>query len=128
MSHITELAERLGKAIADSPEATRLRAAHETMSAQPEIARVLKDYQAQSDKIALLEREQKPVEVQDKHKLKELRDKLVASEVFKKLTAAQVEYVDLMREVNEALRRQLAETENDKPAAGQNSSLSGRAK
>ena len=38
-------------------------------------------------------------------------DRLVSAEVFKRYTAAQVEYVDLMRKVNEALRAELAETE-----------------
>ena len=47
----------------------------------------------------------------DKHRLQELNDKLVASQEFKKFTAAQVEYVDLMRKVNEEIRRELAETE-----------------
>jgi len=106
-----ELASRLGKAIADSPQAVALRAARAALNAEAELTSTLGEYQKQADKIAQLEREQKPVEVEDKHKLQELNDKLVASEVFKKFTAAQVEYVDLMRKVNDAIRRELAETE-----------------
>jgi cell fate (sporulation/competence/biofilm development) regulator YlbF (YheA/YmcA/DUF963 family) len=106
-----ELAARLGKAMADSPEAVALRAAREALNAEPELTRTLGEYQKQADKIARLEREQKPVEVEDKHKLQELNDDLVASDVFKKFTAAQVEYVDLMRKVNDAIRRELTETE-----------------
>ncbi len=72
---------------------------------------MLKQYQEQSLKIEQLEHENKPVEVEDKHRLRELHEKLVASDVFKRFTGAQVEYVDLMRQVNQALRRQLAEVE-----------------
>ena len=111
MSAITELAERLGRAIADSPQAVRLRAVRDEMKKQPEIDRLLKEFQAQSEKVATLQRDNKPIEVGDKHKLQELQDKLVASETFKKFTAAQVEYIDLMRKVNEAIQKRLGDTE-----------------
>jgi len=113
MRHIIELAERLGKLIADSPQAATLRQARKAVNDEPEIAQALKDFQAHSEKIAGLEAEQKPVEADDKRKLRELHEKLVASAPFKALSSAQVEYVDLMRKVNEALQKQLAEVERD---------------
>lgn len=111
MAAIIELAERLGKLIADSPEAAALRAAREEMSKHPDVGQMLEDFGAHQDKLAKLQGEGKPIEVDDKHKLQELHGKLVGSEVFKKLTAAQVDYVDLMRKVNEAIGRHLAATE-----------------
>ena len=111
MTASIELARRLGKAIADSPQGAAFRAARQELNAQPDVQKTLQDYQQQAEKIGQLEAEQKPVEVVDKHRLQELNDNLVASEVFKKFTAAQVEYVDLMRKVNQALQAELAETE-----------------
>ena len=111
MSDCIELAARLGKAMAGSPQAVALRAAREALNAEPEVTRMLGEYQKQVDKVGQLEREQKPVGVEDKHRLQELNDKLVASDAFKKFTAAQVEYVDLMRKVNNAIRTELTETE-----------------
>ena len=111
MTDIIELAQRLGKAISESTQADNLRAARKEMSKQGEITQLLKDYQTQAEKVAKLEHENKPVEVDDKHKLQELHGKLVASDVFKKFTASQVEYIDLMRQVNETLQKQLSETE-----------------
>ena len=111
MTDCIELATRLGKAMAESPQATALREARTAMSNEPDLIQTLADYQEQAARIAQLEREQKPTEVADKHRLQELNDKLVASQEFKKFTAAQVEYVDLMRKVNEEIRRELAETE-----------------
>ena len=64
-----------------------------------------------AQKVEQLEHENKPVEVDDKHKLRDLHDTLVANDLFKRFTAAQVEYVDLMRQVNQTLRKQLAEVE-----------------
>ena len=111
MSAITELAGRLGKTIASSPPATALRDAREALAAQPELAQLLTNFQNQSDKIRQLEAEGKPVEVDDKHQLQTLQDELVASEIFKKFTAAQVDYIDLMRQVNQAIQNELVPTE-----------------
>ena len=111
MTDIIQLAERLGKAISESPQAAALRTARDEMGAQPEIDQLLNDFRIQNEKVAALEAEGKPVEVDDKHKLQELHDKLIASDVFKKFTAAQVEYVDLMRKVNQAMGKELADTE-----------------
>jgi cell fate (sporulation/competence/biofilm development) regulator YlbF (YheA/YmcA/DUF963 family) len=113
MSEVIELTEKLGKAICESQEAKNLREARKALNAQKDVIQLLNDYQAQSDKVAKLEEERKPVEVEDKHKLQELHDKLVSSDLFKKFTAAQVEYVDMMRRVNQVLRKHLAETERD---------------
>ncbi len=111
MTDIMDLAERLGKSIADSSQAKALRDARVELNQQPGILQLLQDFQAQSDKIAHLEEENKPIEVEDKRKLQDLHNQLVANDVFKKYTAAQMEYVDLLRKVNETLDAQLAPTE-----------------
>ncbi len=106
-SAIIELAGRLGKAIADSPAATDLQATRKAIEEHPEISKLYKEVQDQSLKVAKLESEEKPVEVADKHKLSELREKLIATAEFKKYTAAQVEYADLMRQVSDAMQSKL---------------------
>ena len=111
MSQIISLAEQLGKDIAQSPQAVGLRAARAELNKQADLLQLLKDYQAQTEKIARAEHEGKPVEVGDKHKLADIHGRLVASEVFKRFTAAQVEYVDLMRRVNDELRHHLRDVE-----------------
>ena len=113
MNEIIELAGKLGKAIASSPQAAAMREARKALDSQADIMQTLKDYQAHEDKLAQLQQDNKPIEVDDKRKLQELHDKLIASDVFKKLTAAQVEYVDLLRQVNSAMRQELAGTENE---------------
>jgi len=113
MDEITELAEKLGKAISQSPQAKNLRAARQAMEQTPELAGVLKEHRTQLEKIARLEAENKPVEVEDKHKLQALHEKLIGSEQFKRFQAVQVEYADLMRRVNQALSKHLAETESE---------------
>jgi cell fate (sporulation/competence/biofilm development) regulator YlbF (YheA/YmcA/DUF963 family) len=113
MDPIIDLAAKLGKAIGQSQQALALRAAREEMHKQPELEKLLQQYQEQAQKIGQMEDENKPIEVEDKRRLQELHDKLVASEVFKKFTSVQVDYVDLMRQVNEALGRELSGTEGE---------------
>ncbi len=111
MEQITELAEKLGKAIAESPQAKRMEKSRQALHEKPELEKTLKDYQDQSDKIARLQRDQKPIEPEDKHRLEDLQNNLLAADEFKELTAAQVEYVDLMRKVNQAISKYMVEQE-----------------
>jgi cell fate (sporulation/competence/biofilm development) regulator YlbF (YheA/YmcA/DUF963 family) len=111
MQEILDLTDRLGKAISSSPQAAALKAARQELDKDAASTTALKEYSAQADKMAALQQQNKPVEVDDKHKLEELHAKLAASETFKKFTAAQVEYVDLLRKVNEVLRKHLAGVE-----------------
>ncbi len=113
MQAILALAERLGKSIADSPQAKALRDARGQLNSNPDIIKTLDEYRQQADKVGKLEQENKPIEVADKQKLQQLQGQLVSDEVFKTFTAAQVEYVDIMRQVNETLRKELASTEQD---------------
>jgi len=108
---ILGLAGRLGKTIAESKQATDLREIRKAFEGDPELQQVMKEYRQQAGKMQQLEQERKPVEPEDKHKLEELNRQLAASETFKKYTAAQVEYVDLLRRVNEALQRELVAAE-----------------
>ena len=111
MDDITQLAQKLGAAIGQSAQAVNLRNARNQLDAQPEVKKLMEDLRRQSEKVAALEGQNKPVEVEDKHRLQEINDKLVANEVFKKHMAAQVEYVDLMRKVNVAIGKALADVE-----------------
>ena len=113
MENIIKLAEQLGKAIADSPAAATLTAARNEMNANGDLTKPLTEFRGHTDKKAKLEQENKPVEVADKHTLQELQQKLVASATFKAFNEAQVEYADLMRRVNQAVQRQLADTEGE---------------
>ena len=111
MDDTLELARKLGAALAQSPQASRLKLVREELQKDDALNRTLQDYQHQAQKIAQLEQDKKPVEVGDKHRLEELHDHLVSSDLFKRFTAAQVEYVDLMRRVNDELRHHLRDVE-----------------
>ena len=101
MNEIIEMAAKLGKAIARSPQADTLRKTRAEMNAQDDVMQLLRDFQKQSERIAELQENNKPIELDEMH------EQLVGKDAFKSFTAAQVEYVDLMRKVNEAITQEL---------------------
>ena len=62
-------------------------------------------------KMARMEQSRQPIGPEDKHKLQQITDKLVASGVYKHYLDAQVGYVDLMRKTNLAIRNELPQLE-----------------
>ena len=106
---IIQLAETLGKTLAERPETIRLHETRQALQDDSDTSELLKQYQQQVETVAQMERDQKPIEVDDKHKLQDLEDRLLGSELFKKFTAAQVDYADLMLKVNQAIHKQIGE-------------------
>ncbi len=109
MSDILDLADRLGKELAASPQARKLAAARAELEKHPPLVQLFRDYQQHAEKVARLEEENQPIEVPDKHRLDDLRRQLLSNDVFKTLTAAQVDFVDLMRRVHQAMNKHLHE-------------------
>lgn len=112
MSAVTELAGRLGQAIADSPEAKALNQARKELEADPQLRETMEQFGRQMGKVQKLEEENQPIEPEDKQKLAELEKTLAASEKFKAFSAAQVNFYDMMRKVNQAIREKISDLED----------------
>lgn len=108
MENILQIAETLGKAIAESPQVQTMKQARDALQKEPDIEQTLKAFHEQADKMNRMEQQNQPIEVEEKRKLRDLQTKLAGSATFKTFTEAQMEYVDLMRKVNETMRRHLA--------------------
>lgn len=108
---LTQLAQRLGREVADSPQARSLREAKEAVRSDADLHQTFQSFNEQTAKIQKAIQANEPIEVSDKKRLEELHGKLIGSQEFKQFTAAQVEYTALMRSVVDAMGQQLAETE-----------------
>jgi len=111
MEEITRLARELGKVIAVNPRLEALLAARDAVQADPEARKTMQEYQEQVEKIRRLGAEQKPVEVADKHELARREQAIASNEKVKQLTKAQVDYSDLMRQMNDAIFSEIAAAE-----------------
>lgn len=111
MQEILKLASQLGKTIVESSAGQAMKAARGEFNADAAAVKLMREFQTQAEKMARLEHENKPIEVTDKQKLEQLQVQLAGNDRVKKLTAAQMEYMDILRKVSETLQRELSTVE-----------------
>lgn len=103
MDEILDLAEKLGNLVRNDNRFRALMEAEKKVVADAEAKKLLEDFQTQSEKIMDRERRREPVEVEDKHRLRDLHEKVAGHALIKELTKARVEYAELMNRVNRAI-------------------------
>jgi len=118
-STITELADKLGKAMASAQRTQRFKQIRSQVLADPAAQALLKDYEGHLDVLARREAENKPIEVADKHRLSDLQEKIFSNEKLKSLMAAQADYMELIQQVNEAIGKHLLDPHETAPGTPQ---------
>jgi len=113
-----KLADQLGQAIAATKVAQDLRAAREAMHADKDTMDLLEKFMEQSAKLSQRIQDQQPIEPDDKHALNDLQAQVAAREGFKAFSAAQVEYVDLMRRISQSILKHLRGIDDSLPPGG----------
>jgi cell fate (sporulation/competence/biofilm development) regulator YlbF (YheA/YmcA/DUF963 family) len=107
MADVLVLAERLGKELAQDERTQRLNAAQKVLDGDDEAKKLLEDYQKAMQKVGELERDGKPIEVADKKTVSDAEEKISLNETLRALTRGQMDFVDMMRRVKEAIDSQL---------------------
>ena len=100
---IVAAARELGKLIETHEAAKKFAQALEKLEADVEARRVMDDFNRQLAAIAEKEQSGKPIEVEDKHKLQELQNKITRNPLVQQFQLAQMDYLDLLRKVDEAM-------------------------
>jgi len=108
---ILDMAQKLGQALADSEQRQALHDAWQALQEHKDVLDTLQAFQQQAGKMQQMEHAGRPIEVEDKRKFQTLHDKLVASDIFKRYTKAEMEFSDLMRHVHATIRKQVADVE-----------------
>ena len=111
MERLIELARNLGRNIAEHERFLEFQKARQTVNDDPDAAELIKSYQDQAARIQKRESENQPIEVDDKHKLRELEAQIASHPILAELTRRQADYIELMRKVNRALEEQLQSAE-----------------
>lgn len=107
MEEVIEFASKLGAAIANHERYKAFREAEEQLKKDNEAKELSEALEKQTIKIQELEKDLKPVEVEDKKKLQQLKEKLAANKFIQKFLKAQTDYVELMTKVNEQIETKL---------------------
>lgn len=113
-------AKALGEKIAEHGAAKKFEEAVKALQDDVEAQRLLTDYQRFVTTIAEKEQQGKPIEVEDKHKLDELQKGVMRNANLRTFQMAQMDYLDLMRQVDAAIS---GVSENAPPAAAAASPL-----
>jgi cell fate (sporulation/competence/biofilm development) regulator YlbF (YheA/YmcA/DUF963 family) len=107
MEKIFELAKELGEALAAHPIGKKYHEAKEALDADEAAKNIIQEYEQMASKLGQKERQGKPIEPDEKRSLMALQGKISASNSVKKWMEAQVEYLNLLRQVNELVMKEL---------------------
>jgi len=107
MERLIQLAQQLGRQIAQHERTTLLAQAQKQVNQDTQAGQLIREYQQHTQKIYQLEQEKKPIEVDDKRKLQEIEQQISTHEKLKELTKRQVDFVEMMQKVKKAIDEQL---------------------
>ena len=101
---VIKAATELGKLIAEHSDAKKFDATTNLVHEDTEAQRILNDYNRHLMTIHEKETQGKPIEVEDKRKLESCQQQVIQSSTLRNLQVAQMDYLDLMRRVEEAMQ------------------------
>jgi cell fate (sporulation/competence/biofilm development) regulator YlbF (YheA/YmcA/DUF963 family) len=107
---ILEEAEKLSKLVADHPAVARYKSAQKAVADDAEAGRLLSDFDRQIESLARQEQTGMPVTDAQRQQLESLQTRIMSHIKIKNLNLAQVDFVDLLRKVNQTIQRPLTET------------------
>ncbi len=102
-SQILAAATSLGRMISEHPAMKKYRQVLEAVREDTQAQHLLADYSRQMDLIQEKESQGRPIEVEDKRRLSDLQGRVAMHPVLRDMQMAQMDYVDLMRKVDEAM-------------------------
>ncbi len=100
---ILRKARELGELIAQHETVARFDAAVKALREDTEAQRAVTDLNRHLEKLSQKQAENKPIEVEDKRRLESLQTAVVRNAVLRDFQTAQMDYVDLLRRVDEAV-------------------------
>lgn len=104
---IIEAAEKLGKMLVDHPAVVKYQAAQKSVAEDAEAGRLLQEFDRTLEKLARQEQTGQPVSDAQRQQLEGLQSRIVSHIKVKNLNLAQVEFVDLLRKVNQTIQKPL---------------------
>lgn len=113
---IIKQADELGRLIAQHDATRRYDQAIQALEKDTDAQRALTDLNRHIEMLAEKESQGKPIEVADKRKLESLQSAVIASKTLRDVQVAQMDYVDLMRQVDDAMSKHTPQADAPPPA------------
>ena len=100
---ILQAASDLGKLIASHPASKKVEEVATRLQADVEAQRALNDFNRLMQKLEEKQQSGQPIEVEEKKSLEKLQAAVIKNPVLRNFQMAQMDYLDLMRQVDEAM-------------------------
>jgi cell fate (sporulation/competence/biofilm development) regulator YlbF (YheA/YmcA/DUF963 family) len=108
MEEILEIASKLGAAIANHNRYKMFKEAEGLLKKDDEAREISEELEKQSRKVHGLEKDLKPVEVEDKKRLQQLKEKVASNQSIQHFLKVQTDYVELMTKANKRIDAELS--------------------
>jgi cell fate (sporulation/competence/biofilm development) regulator YlbF (YheA/YmcA/DUF963 family) len=107
---IMEAAEKLSQMVADHPSTARYKAAQKAVADDADATRLLGEFDQQIERLARQEQSGMPITDAQRQQLESLQSRIVSHIKIKNLNLAQVDFIDLLRKINQTIQRPLTES------------------
>jgi len=105
IEQILEAAEKLGQLVAQHPAVEKYKQAQKSVADDPDASRLVAEFDRQLQRLAQQEHSGMPVTDAQRQQLESLQTRIVSHIKIKALNLANVEFVDLLRRVNQTIQR-----------------------
>src|SRR5436190_9524977 len=97
-------ADKLGQLVAQHPAVERYKQAQKAVAEDPDANRAMADFERQYETLARQEQSGMPITDAQRQQLEAVQSRIVSNIKVKALNMAQVEVIDLLRKVNQAIQ------------------------
>ncbi|MEA2710663.1 MAG: hypothetical protein QOF78_3264 [Phycisphaerales bacterium] len=102
-------ADKLGQLVAQHPAVERYKSAQRAVAEDPDANRTMSEFERQIETLARQESTGMPVTDAQRQQLESLQSRIVSNVKVKNLNMAQVDFIDLLRKVNQAVQSKVVE-------------------
>jgi cell fate (sporulation/competence/biofilm development) regulator YlbF (YheA/YmcA/DUF963 family) len=106
---ILDAAEKLSQLVADHPAVARYKSAQKSVAEDAGATQLLGDFDKQIEALARQEQTGMPVTDSQRAQLESIQSRIMSHLKIKNLNLAQVEFIDLLRKVNQTIQKPLTE-------------------
>ena len=102
-------ADKLGNLVAQHPAVEKYKQAQKAVMEDPDASRTMAEFERQLESLARQEATGMPVTDAQRSQLESLQSRIVSNIKVKALNMAQVEFIDLLRKVNQAIQSKVVD-------------------
>ena len=111
-------ADKLGQLVAQHPAVERYKSAQKAVAEDADANRAMADFERQLESLARQEATGMPITDAQRSQIEAAQSRIVSNIKVKNLNMAQVEFIDLLRKVNQAVQSKVVDTAGGGGAGG----------